>query len=427
MSLQDRFRIDELTKNGSKSITRDTSGDIVVRKINKKEVPPVVLSDKPKPYGTEPIKSKKVSPTLKAELIDPPKEIKPEQQSFSGETSTHIERPFYNEEELQKAVDLKVDELIKEKKPKRGNFVRKEKYDAEVARVRSLNNQLQDLRQENSSLKGEIQTLQSEISSVLSQLESTQQELSIKDQTLQNLITKYEETVGDLQTAIIKGTKEAVERAALSAQVKGLQAQKETLSAQLKAQRGINESLKTQIEQQAIAFQGILNTQQAQTEALRSQTETLGAQVAQTQSDLAAAQAEASRAQAESASKGKKIICNELYRQGFLREELWDADERYGDMMFEKDPRLVIGYQMWARYVVKFMRENQQYSKFAYWVFKPWTEFMGHEMGIVKKQNWRGKFTNFVGKYVSYLVFDLNNGQRLLDLYNYKKFQESIG
>ena len=82
---------------------------------------------------------------------------------------------------------------------------------------------------------------------------------------------------------------------------------------------------------------------------------------------------------------------------------------------------------MWARYVVKFMRENKQYSKYAYWIFKPWTEFMGYEMGIVKKQNHIGKLTNFIGKYVSYLVFDLNNGQRLLNLYNYKKFQESIG
>ena len=81
---------------------------------------------------------------------------------------------------------------------------------------------------------------------------------------------------------------------------------------------------------------------------------------------------------------------------------------------------------MWARYVVKFMKENPQYTKYTYTFFKPWTEFMGYEMGIVKKQNLLGKLTNFIGTGLSYLVFELNNGQRILDLYNYKKLQQGI-
>ena len=115
---------------------------------------------------------------------------------------------------------------------------------------------------------------------------------------------------------------------------------------------------------------------------------------------------------------GKKIICNELYRQGFLSEELWDADERYGEVMFEKDPKLVIGYQMWARKVVKYMRKNPNNTKFAYWLFKPWTEYMGYKMGIVKTPTTKGRFTNWVGTYFSYLIFDLYNGKILLDKYN---------
>ena len=115
---------------------------------------------------------------------------------------------------------------------------------------------------------------------------------------------------------------------------------------------------------------------------------------------------------------GDKIICNELYRQGFLSEEMWDADERYGAMMFEKDPKLVIGYQMWARSVVKFMKKKPEYSKLSYWFFKPWTEYMAYKMGVIEKPSLLGKLTNWIGTQFSYMVFNLYDGQKLLDRYN---------
>ena len=105
---------------------------------------------------------------------------------------------------------------------------------------------------------------------------------------------------------------------------------------------------------------------------------------------------------------------------------MWDADERYGEMMFETDPKLVIGYQMWARSVVKYMRKNPNNTKFAYWLFKSWTEYMGYKMGVVEKPTLRGKFTNWIGTQFSYMVFDLYNGKRLLDKYNYKLFKLDI-
>ena len=95
-----------------------------------------------------------------------------------------------------------------------------------------------------------------------------------------------------------------------------------------------------------------------------------------------------------------------------------DADERYGDMMFEKDPKMIIGYQMWARKVVKYMKNNPNNTKMAYWLFKPWTEYMGYEMGIVEKPTLRGRFTHWVGKQISYITFNLFGGQYLLNKYN---------
>ena len=121
-----------------------------------------------------------------------------------------------------------------------------------------------------------------------------------------------------------------------------------------------------------------------------------------------------------------KIICNELYKQGYLSEEMWDADERYGDMMFDKDPALMIGYQMWARYVIKYMRRNPQHTKYLYNViFKPWTEYMGYEMGVLKKQNYIGKIMHKIGSLPTYLLFYFGGGKRLLNIYNYKRFKKS--
>lgn len=121
---------------------------------------------------------------------------------------------------------------------------------------------------------------------------------------------------------------------------------------------------------------------------------------------------------------GSKIICNELYRQGYLSEEMWDADERYGEMMFEKDPKLVIGYQMWARKVVKYMKKNPNNTKMAYWLFKPWTEYMGYKMGVVEKPTLMGRLTNWIGTQFSYMVFDLYGGKYLLDKYNQLKVEK---
>ena len=124
---------------------------------------------------------------------------------------------------------------------------------------------------------------------------------------------------------------------------------------------------------------------------------------------------------------GNKIICNELHAQGFLDGELWDADERYGDIMFDKDPALVLGYQMWAQYVVKYMRNNPQNTKYLYRVIKPWAEYMGYEMGVINKQNYLGKLIHNIGKYPTYLVYHLFGGKKLLNYINHKRFLKNIG
>ena len=405
MSLKDRFRIDELTSVGSKSITRDKDGGITLRRVNNQETKPSSNSDKP--FGTEPIKSKSDTSILKSDTVNPTNGTNPLQESFSGETSTFIEKPIYNEEEIQKAVDVKVDELIKEKKPKRGQFVRKDRYDAKLNEIQELNNQIKSLQSDKSNLQSRVSQLESEVESLQSRIESIQEELNVKDVSFNNLLERYNILLSDLQTAITKGTKEAVERASVTAQVKGLQAQKTSLTAQLNAQRGINDTLKTQIEQQAISFDGIITSLQSQADNLQATIQNQAGQITSTQESLAAAQAEASRAQAESASKGKKIICNELYKQGYLTEDIWIADEKFGDWLWETNRKTAIGYTIWARKVVRFMQQKPQYTKYIYKFLKPWTLQMAYQMGVVEKTNLLGWLTMKIGWKFSDVIYTI--------------------
>ena len=111
-------------------------------------------------------------------------------------------------------------------------------------------------------------------------------------------------------------------------------------------------------------------------------------------------------------TKKKKILCNELYKQGFLPQHIWNADELYGEMMYKKDPSLVLGYMMWAKNVVGFMKAKPQYTKWIYTMVKPWTEHMAYEVGILPNDNWIGKIIHKVGKQYCYYVYNKQMSKR---------------
>ena len=150
------YRLSELLSKGSKAIdkTRDKkSGSIMVRKMDGRQIPnglprkeakrfvnfkkrgkSISTIKREKPfikYGLKPIRDLKNPNSIKykSDWIDTDEfdTISETQERFSGETSGYIERPKYNEEELQKSLDVKVDELIKKQKPKKGPFILKDK------------------------------------------------------------------------------------------------------------------------------------------------------------------------------------------------------------------------------------------------------------------------------------------------------------
>ena len=118
-----------------------------------------------------------------------------------------------------------------------------------------------------------------------------------------------------------------------------------------------------------------------------------------------------------------KIICEELFRQGYLPFEYYIADERWGDMMFVKDPRLVVGYMMWARHIVDLMKKYPMVTGIFYHTLsKYWCAWMADQMGVKVKQKhiWIGKLIhNIFGYGLSYFVYDNFGGERRYRILKY--------
>ena len=107
MSLKDKYRINELVSFGSKALRKEENGTVLIKKKDGKQVAPKKLTTKEKLLIKEPSLHKK------SKISNIPVDVNEKQESFSGEISDRVERAKYNEEELIKAIDTDVDELIK--------------------------------------------------------------------------------------------------------------------------------------------------------------------------------------------------------------------------------------------------------------------------------------------------------------------------
>jgi hypothetical protein len=106
----------------------------------------------------------------------------------------------------------------------------------------------------------------------------------------------------------------------------------------------------------------------------------------------------------EDSSGGGTIICSELHRQGYLSDELWKADEKWGRMTARKDPDIIRGYRFWAAPVVRLMKRSPQATRIIATLTDPWARQMAHEAGYLPKGNFLGWLTNMIGIPFSWLV-----------------------
>lgn len=112
------------------------------------------------------------------------------------------------------------------------------------------------------------------------------------------------------------------------------------------------------------------------------------------------------------------VICTELYSQGYMSDSIREADQKYGKMILETLPEVMIGYHYWATPIVGLMKKSKIFTDLV-WIFaKPWSIQMAYEMGAVDKGNWIGKLLMKVGMFFSGMI-----GRRLIKKLKLKNFR----
>jgi hypothetical protein len=206
MSLGNQFRIDELIKSGSAAI-----------------------SSKDKLTGNH------IFVNNKAETITTGTYVHTKGER-DGETSGYVERPIYDEDQLRKAINIEVNELIPASRKLGPDVVPRRVYtNLEELYSQSLDDN-RELRITNSELASQVESLKTEVSSLKTQLDSEALLRSNAENQLEMAEERYTSTLIDFQNSLSKGIKEGIERVSLNAQVEGLQAQKEILVTQIKEQ-----------------------------------------------------------------------------------------------------------------------------------------------------------------------------------------------
>ena len=216
MAIDNQFRIDELISKGSRAIiSKDSETGTHTFITNSKQV-----VDDPYPHT---------------------------KGDRDGEQVGSIEKPRYNEDELKKAVDTDVDELIAPPKEPQPDVVPKQLYDdlrrlydERGVRISELEGQVRDLLSTISELEALIESLQIE-------LDAAKLQQAVAENQSQQINEQYVALLQDFSQAVIKSTKEGIERVSLKAQTEGLIAQKESLREQLRATLAIVSQLESQL------------------------------------------------------------------------------------------------------------------------------------------------------------------------------------
>ena len=300
-----------------------------------------------------------------------------------GIISGQLTKPKYNQQELIKALDTTIVELIDIDPPLTEPTILTSTFNEATKSVEDLTEVVEALNDTVLRMDGKIKELEIVTQSLAIELDSRDLNVTVLENQLQGMASRVESSTIDLQNALQKATAESIQRVSLAARNLSLTQENDLLKEQL-----------TSAQNQIINLGNTINQ--------------LNTQLNTNQTQLIAANQQLTNA----TTKKKKIICNELYNQGFLPQHIWNADEIYGEMMYEKDPRLVLGYMMWARHVVKYMKAKPQNTKWIYMMVKPWTEHMAYEVGTLPKDNWIGKIIHNVGKQYCYYVYDKQISKR---------------
>jgi len=313
-----------------------------------------------------------------------------------------MQKPKYIKNEVEQSIDVIITELLPVIPPEVPETVLKSVYDA-------LMEERNDLTKEVEKLNNDILKQESIINSLEILNESLQVELDSKDLSLAaaenqafQANAQVQSTISELQNALQKATSEAIQRVSAFAKNESLKNQVAQLEGQVKTATKQIESLNTTIGQQ--------NGTIAAKDSELGNSRTLNANLQKSLTDAAAK------------AKGS-IICNMMYEQGLMPENIWIADQAYSKLAMKNDTKAILGYHMWARGVVDYLNKNPQYSKYLYGTLvKPWSEHMAYKMGVISNDNLIGNVIHKVGRQYSLLTYSINRFNK-----KYKRNKLSFG
>lgn len=120
---------------------------------------------------------------------------------------------------------------------------------------------------------------------------------------------------------------------------------------------------------------------------------------------------------------GAKIICTKLYELGYLPDEIFVADQLFGEWLRENDPYAYYGYIKWASVVVDWMdkdgpqcmfwirdkkvRNQKQQAMAIAWakrIATPWAQHMAYKMGVLPEDNRAGRVIMKTGLFISRMI-----------------------
>jgi len=108
----------------------------------------------------------------------------------------------------------------------------------------------------------------------------------------------------------------------------------------------------------------------------------------------------------------KKTICAELHRQSLLDNEIFIADQVFGELLYKQDYYALKSYHLWTKPVVKLIRKSKTATRIVYFIAKPWTEEMAFRMKAKQQGNTTGKIIMAIGipfcKVVGVVVYKYN-------------------
>jgi len=320
-----------------------------------------------------------------------------------------MQKPKYNQSQLEKSIDTNIYELLPAVSPELPETVLKSVYDTQVLRNDELVSEIEDLNNFILDLEGQITELKIQIDGLKSTLDARDLALASAENQANQANLQVQSSITDLQNAIQKSTSEAIQRVSAYAQ---------------------NESLKGQVTQyeeqvstatkQINSLNGVIIGQNLTIQNKDIAIQKLNQDNSNLQTDLFSRVSRA--ANTSNPNSSKKIICDMLYKQGFIPEHIWAADEAFGEMMLKENRQVAMGYLMWAQSVVDYFTKNSQYSKYLYVAVKPWSEHMAHLMGVLPNDNLIGRGLHFIGCQYSLLVYTTIKLSR-----KYKKKKLSLG